>query len=284
MTDPTPAPDLHAALRALVESWRAESMRSQFGDHGLTRCGRELTALFDAHPVTERKATRVVTRRDLADMPVASIIVGPAWNDELYKKWDANTWFAIAQDIPWTDKSLEARGPFVVLRYGEETPAGGNSGSAETPCGAADRSEVPAAPPVGPAPAPREAVEREALAKACMRGSVLTEVIAEALTRAEEAGMTGRTVAEWVSIEVIGSDRVPLAHHFPAEGGGPCSTCGRDYLAVPQVRRVHDHGPWRPMCNERDVLGQLRGACLNDDGTSRTPAPQEGGNENGSET
>lgn len=33
---------------------------------------------------------------------------------------------------------------------------------------------------------------------------------------------------------------------------------------------VHDHAPWRPMCNERRLSnGQLRGACLNDDGTSR---------------
>lgn len=31
--------------------------------------------------------------------------------------------------------------------------------------------------------------------------------------------------------------------------------------------RVHDHPPYRPPCNERDVDGQLRGACLNDNGT-----------------
>ena len=30
---------------------------------------------------------------------------------------------------------------------------------------------------------------------------------------------------------------------------------------------VHNHPPYRPMCNERTVDGQLRGACLSDDGT-----------------
>jgi hypothetical protein len=32
---------------------------------------------------------------------------------------------------------------------------------------------------------------------------------------------------------------------------------------------VHDHPPYRPMCSERMVNGQLRGACLNDDGTPK---------------
>lgn len=42
---------------------------------------------------------------------------------------------------------------------------------------------------------------------------------------------------------------------------------------APPVVRVHDHPPYRPPCNERDAHGQLRGACLNDDGTSvTTPA------------
>lgn len=36
--------------------------------------------------------------------------------------------------------------------------------------------------------------------------------------------------------------------------------------------RVHNHPPYRPVCNERRVDGQLRGACLNDDGTDR-PEP-----------
>lgn len=35
--------------------------------------------------------------------------------------------------------------------------------------------------------------------------------------------------------------------------------------------RVHNHRPYRPVCNERLVGrgAQLRGACLNDDGTDR---------------
>lgn len=32
---------------------------------------------------------------------------------------------------------------------------------------------------------------------------------------------------------------------------------------------VHNHPPYRPVCNERVIDGQLRGACLNDDGTDR---------------
>lgn len=31
--------------------------------------------------------------------------------------------------------------------------------------------------------------------------------------------------------------------------------------------RVHNHPPYRPVCNERLVGDQLRGACLNDDGS-----------------
>lgn len=33
--------------------------------------------------------------------------------------------------------------------------------------------------------------------------------------------------------------------------------------------RVHNHFPYNPPCNEREVGGQLRGACLNDDGSER---------------
>lgn len=34
-----------------------------------------------------------------------------------------------------------------------------------------------------------------------------------------------------------------------------------------KVARVHNHPPYRPTCNERQVGNHLRGACLNDDGT-----------------
>lgn len=35
------------------------------------------------------------------------------------------------------------------------------------------------------------------------------------------------------------------------------------------THRVHNHPPYRPACTERQVNGQLRGACLNDDGSDR---------------
>jgi hypothetical protein len=36
------------------------------------------------------------------------------------------------------------------------------------------------------------------------------------------------------------------------------------------AERVHNHAPYRPTCNERRLDdGQLRGACLNDDGSDR---------------
>lgn len=38
----------------------------------------------------------------------------------------------------------------------------------------------------------------------------------------------------------------------------------------PAEPHVHNHPPHRPMCNERRLPdGQLRGACLNDDGSDR---------------
>lgn len=40
-------------------------------------------------------------------------------------------------------------------------------------------------------------------------------------------------------------------------------------VAEQRARRVHNHRPFDPSCNERNVGGQLRGACLNDDGSSR---------------
>lgn len=43
-------------------------------------------------------------------------------------------------------------------------------------------------------------------------------------------------------------------------------------VGAPVISRVHNHLPWRPMCNERVVDGQLRGACLNDDGSDKEPA------------
>src|SRR5690349_2016208 len=43
--------------------------------------------------------------------------------------------------------------------------------------------------------------------------------------------------------------------------------------ARPAADLFHNHPPYRPMCNEREVDGQLRGACLNDDGTPAEALP-----------
>jgi len=40
---------------------------------------------------------------------------------------------------------------------------------------------------------------------------------------------------------------------------------------------VHNHPPYRPWCDERTVNGQLRGACLNDDGTDKTAMSESSG-------
>lgn len=49
----------------------------------------------------------------------------------------------------------------------------------------------------------------------------------------------------------------------------PFPTFGRPLKprTTPADTRVHNHPPYRPACNERTVNGQLRGACLNDNGT-----------------
>ena len=44
---------------------------------------------------------------------------------------------------------------------------------------------------------------------------------------------------------------------------------GLTRLTPPASTAVHNHRPWRPMCPERLVGDQLRGACLNDDGSDR---------------
>lgn len=51
----------------------------------------------------------------------------------------------------------------------------------------------------------------------------------------------------------------------------PTGNSADDSTVVPgePVSRVHNHPPYRPACNERQVGEHLRGACLNDDGTDR---------------
>ena len=38
---------------------------------------------------------------------------------------------------------------------------------------------------------------------------------------------------------------------------------------TPNSLRAHNHAPYRPSCDEREVSGRVRGACLNDDGSDR---------------
>lgn len=68
--------------------------------------------------------------------------------------------------------------------------------------------------------------------RACVRSTVLREVITKAIADAERVGMTGRTRDEWVSIAILGSSRIPLEPHFPPEGGGPCPVC-QTYVIPP---------------------------------------------------
>lgn len=57
---------------------------------------------------------------ELLAMPVATVVAGPAWHDEVYKKTATDEWFSIASDVPWTSRSLVPRGPFSILRFGED--------------------------------------------------------------------------------------------------------------------------------------------------------------------
>ena len=52
--------------------------------------------------------------------------------------------------------------------------------------------------------------------------------------------------------------------------GTPECSCSDPTTAPVAGQRVHNHPPYRPPCAEREVDGQLRGACLNDDGTDRS--------------
>jgi hypothetical protein len=48
-----------------------------------------------------------------------------------------------------------------------------------------------------------------------VRPSVLRQVIAEAMDRAEAAGMDRRTTEEWISIEILASPLIPLTTEAP---------------------------------------------------------------------
>lgn len=68
--------------------------------------------------------------------------------------------------------------------------------------------------------------------------------------------------------ERVGDD-VPHAHrlvHHPE--CPPASVSALSPVETPTTR-VHNHSPYRPVCNERTVAGRLRGACINDDESDR---------------
>lgn len=57
-----------------------------------------------------------------------------------------------------------------------------------------------------------------------------------------------------------------------------CLRCGAESVGVrpaspcpgtPDLQPGHNHPPFRPSCPERSVAGQVRGECLNDDGSDR---------------
>lgn len=64
---------------------------------------------------------------------------------------------------------------------------------------------------------------------------------------------------------------VLVLHLLTAAGWNPAEASRREATrAHTSSPRVHDHPPHRPPCSERLVDGFiLRGACLNDDGSSR---------------
>ena len=70
---------------------------------------------------------------------------------------------------------------------------------------------------------------------------------------------------------------VQQAHDLYGITADPFATPGSaDVERVHDVStRVHNHPPYEPPCNERSVAGQLRGACLHDDGSTANPWPAE---------
>lgn len=60
---------------------------------------------------------------ELIALPLRTVIAGPSLDDEVYQKCGTDDWFAVAQEHPWTSRSLVARGPFTILRLGENEAA-----------------------------------------------------------------------------------------------------------------------------------------------------------------
>jgi hypothetical protein len=102
----------------------------------------------------------------------------------------------------------------------------------------------------------------EPVSIAAVRASVTGHVDPEVLREEGRAEVRAK-VAE---LHCADADTCP--HCNECGGMWPCPTAVAAGLVVGPITRVHNHAPWRPMCNERLLDGgQRRGACLNDDGT-----------------
>lgn len=108
-----------------------------------------------------------------------------------------------------------------------------------------------------------------------LRTAALNRVVAQ---YADLRAQVGALADNWEHGGGPGLDDDLYARHLrdlladPGEKGPrvECGTFGKLPLSPDAPnRRVHNHPPYEPICNERRVGGQLRGACLNDDGGDR---------------
>lgn len=97
---------------------------------------------------------------------------------------------------------------------------------------------------------------------------IVTDRLAAAVARAEAAE------AKLAAVEALVAD--------PFDEDGYCRWCDNGRWKAGHawecawadatdeaLKRAHNHPPHEPPCNERQVGGHLRGACLNDDGSDR---------------
>lgn len=232
------APDLHAALRALAAEWKSEVTRARcYGSKTIVNLDAEaaaarLTALLDAHPVTEREAVedfRIGQLRTLLteyDKPPGRML-----------------------------KTLLAEVAAILGPEAEECPHPWHRGGKEW-------CPVHVGPP---APAPREAVEREALVVDLLRRH-------EFQTRADGTPMCRCDgVHYWPGQTTVSrqAHRAHVAAVVLAALAAPSDGAEREALAKAwdEGARVGYEG-----ANERWNTTYVRNPY-------RTPAPQEGGNE-----
>lgn len=104
----------------------------------------------------------------------------------------------------------------------------------------------------------------------------MTKHLVAALTERAPLGEDVSTHCMWGPFD-HGDGRICMYHHrlgvWTFDGTNRCLRAGHpDPLEgfATTFTRVHNHQPHRPVCAERRLTGgQLRGACLNDDGSDR---------------